>query len=111
MMRIVRKRWGYELILVNTELYSCKLMVVKGGYQCSIHHHKLKDETFVMLAGDVTLTDHEGLVWPLKMLETYRIRPLQKHSFAGYSLYSLVLEVATADLPDDSYRENESGRI
>ena len=109
-MKIVKKAWGHEIILVSTELYSCKLMVIKGGYQCSIHYHKEKDESFMLLAGDTTLM-LDRTFKTLKFLDPIRIHRGTKHSFAGYGLYSVLLEVATQDIAEDSYRETKSGRI
>ena len=111
-MEIKKKVWGWELILVSNELYSCKIMVLKKGYQCSIHHHEMKDETFVLLSGDVLLMcgkrdDEPGM----ELFKPYRICPGTAHRFAGYSPYSFLLEVATADREYDSYRETESGPI
>ena len=114
-MKIIKKVWGWEVVLISTELYSCKLMVIKGGYQCSIHYHKEKDETFMLLVGDVILTTYKVLLGPhflkMKQLVPFHIKPLVKHKFQGISKFSVLLEVATEDKAEDSYRETKSGRI
>ena len=110
-MKIIPKVWGWEVVLVSNELYSCKLMVIKKRYQCSIHHHKQKDETFILLTGSVMLL-HKPNAHPMMELFTpYRIPRGMKHRFAGFSTFSLVLEVATEDISTDSYRETESGKV
>jgi hypothetical protein len=42
------KVWGEEQWLVNTGAYCGKRMLLKKGFQCSLHHHKIKDETFIL---------------------------------------------------------------
>jgi len=109
-MKIIPKVWGWEVVLVSNKLYSCKVMVIKGGYQCSIHYHKLKDETFVLLAGQVSLeTGNTGYI--MDPFSEYHIARGRKHRFKGAAGLSFVLEVATQDLPGDSYRETKSGKI
>ena len=115
-MKIVKKLWGWELILVSTELYACKLLILKGGYQCSIHYHKEKDETFVLLVGRVFLDTFLSTPKPywemeMKSLKSYHIIPTRKHRFKGKSSYSVLLEVSTEDKSTDSYRETKSGKI
>jgi len=118
-MKLIKKVWGWELILVSTELYTCKLLLIKEGYQCSIHHHKLKDETFVFLLGDAYLdlfeqnniTINGRIRYDLKFGKTYRVKPFTKHRFLGKSIISLMLEVSTEDHETDSYRDTESGKI
>jgi hypothetical protein len=39
------KVWGYEQTIVNGA-YCGKRMFLREGFRCSIHHHRLKDETF-----------------------------------------------------------------
>ena len=118
-MKIIPKVWGWEVVFVSNELYSCKLMVIKGGYQCSIHYHKLKTETFVLLTGEVVLEkfpSYQEELYPfssnkMEQFITHNIPSSMKHRFQGRSKYSVVLEVATQDLPGDSYRETKSGKI
>src|SRR3989338_8926171 len=44
-VKIVPKVWGQEQWLVNNEKYCGKKMLIKDGYYCSYHKHKIKDET------------------------------------------------------------------
>ena len=50
-VKIVPKVWGQEQWLVNNEKYCGKKMLIKDGYYCSYHKHKIKDETFYILDG------------------------------------------------------------
>ena len=86
-MKICKKKWGWEVILVSTELYSCKLMVIKGGYQCSVHYHKLKTEDFLLLIGNVKIEDvftsNRIEDWSISLLPLvpYHIPVRKKHRF------------------------------
>lgn len=47
----VAKLWGWEEILCNNEQYCSKLLWITPGFQCSLHYHKIKHETFVAMDG------------------------------------------------------------
>ena len=47
------KGWGRELWIANSELYCGKILELNEDKRCSIHYHKLKDETFYILSGNV----------------------------------------------------------
>jgi mannose-6-phosphate isomerase-like protein (cupin superfamily) len=104
---IIVKPWGFELILVNNELYCSKLICVfrerwsSGG---RFHYHELKDETFIVLIGSLVLEIEGFLPNRLKSLNTYRIKPGIKHKFTAGSAFCLFLEVSTPDSEDDNIR-------
>ena len=45
------KGWGYEEWIANNEKYCGKLLFLKKHKKCSVHYHKLKDETFYLQSG------------------------------------------------------------
>ena len=51
----VPKIWGEEIWLTNTPMYCAKFLALKDGYQCSLHRHLQKTETFFVLEGAVNL--------------------------------------------------------
>lgn len=55
MINHVDKEWGSEDWLVNNDSYCSKFLNLKKGYQCSVHYHAIKDETFYVLEGMVEL--------------------------------------------------------
>ena len=55
MIKWVAKLWGAEKWLVNNEIYCAKELILVNGYQCSLHYHKIKDETFYILEGEVEI--------------------------------------------------------
>ena len=49
-LEVVKKEWGKELIICRAP-HACKIMTIKPGYQVSLHWHKDKSETFVLVSG------------------------------------------------------------
>lgn len=105
----VDKVWGQEEIVANINKYCFKFLHLKQGYQCSLHHHKLKDETFYVSKGTVLME----FTWPneteLKELVMgvgidIRIKPYMKHRFTGLE-DSVIIEISTQHFDHDSYRE------
>lgn len=107
-MRLERhaKVWGGEIWLVNTDRYCGKILELKKDYTCSYHYHKKKDETFYVLSGRVfMILDGERMV--LSAGDVQRVRPGQKHSFAGIE-DSKIIEFSTHHEEEDSYRLDKS---
>lgn len=105
----VPKVWGYEKWLENNEKYCCKILSLNKGYQCSLHYHKIKDETFLILKGEMRLEVGEQVV-NLKKGDFIRILPTQLHRFRGIENCEFI-EVSTHHEESDSYRLEESKRI
>jgi len=103
------KIWGSEEWIVNDEKYCGKILIVKRGYQCSYHYHKLKDETFYILEGMVNMII-EGESELLAQGESVRIYPYMKHRFVGVK-DSQILEISTQHFENDSYRLDPSGKV
>lgn len=103
----IKKVWGKEEIICNGD-YAGKILHLDKGAQCSFHAHKIKHETFFCLSGAVRmqLGDTEHMMMPG---DVQVIEPCVYHSFTGLQ-DSKIVEVSTADYPDDSYRRTESRR-
>ena len=102
------KVWGEEHWIVNKE-YCGKKLVLKRGYRCSIHWHKVKDEVFYILSGRV-LMEVNGEAKVLEPGMKQYIRPGDKHRFTGL-LDSEIMEFSTTHVEEDSYRDEPSGRV
>src|SRR6266852_9249614 len=50
-VRIVPKGWGREVWIANGDRYCGKILEISKGRKCSLHFHKLKDESFYLRAG------------------------------------------------------------
>lgn len=51
--KFVSKKWGYEDWIVNNDKYCGKVLFFKKGLSCSLHYHKLKEETFYIQSGSL----------------------------------------------------------
>lgn len=111
------KGWGYEKWMANSELYCGKLLVLYRGLKCSIHYHKLKDETFYIQDGLIRMNVWEepfeqvpgfGPIAPYTFLmhpgDRLVIPPNTPHQFIGVDAQSTIIEVSTQHFEDDSYR-------
>lgn len=107
---IHKKLWGSEEWLANTEHYCGKILTLNAGFRCSYHYHKKKDETFYVLDGQVYL-NLEGQEMVLNEGDSQRVLPGQRHSFASLADISRIIEISTHHEEEDSYRENESGKV
>ena len=106
--RRIKKVWGWERVICNSPLYCGKILYLRKGYRCSIHHHEKKDETFYILRGQV-LMEVGGKDYAMELGDAVHIAPGVKHRFTGIS-GAEILEVSTEDFADDSYRTTQSER-
>lgn len=107
--KIHEKVWGHELWIVNNEHYCGKRLTIKKGYQCSLHYHKLKHETFLLLSGKVLMEiGKEQHVLPPGAIVT--LEPGTLHRFTGL-VASEIMEFSTQHFEEDSYREVSSRQL
>jgi len=103
------KVWGEEHWIANSDLYCGKKLLLKKGYQCSLHHHKVKDETFYVQSGLVRL-ELGGEVLELKPGDSVHVAPGVLHRFRGLE-DSEIFEFSTHHEEEDSYRAEPSCRV
>jgi mannose-6-phosphate isomerase-like protein (cupin superfamily) len=114
--KIVKKTWGYEIWFANVDDpdvgYCGKEIFVKGGEWSSkglYHHHEKKDETFYIIEGYLEL-DYVTLLNDFRKIilgpnDSFRIKPLIKHRFAGcFQTDCKFIEASTTHYDYDSYR-------
>lgn len=103
---IMPKTWGHEEWIVNSE-YCGKKLVLNEGHCCSLHYHKIKDETFYIASGKVGFQlNNEHFI--LNPGDSLLITPGTKHRFYGLQ-NSEIFEFSTHHLEEDSYRDEVSG--
>lgn len=107
-MKKVKKVWGYELWIANKE-YCGKLLVLKRGFQCSLHYHQKKDETFYLVRGKI-LIELNGKKWLMKPGDSCHIAPKDLHRFTGLTSAELI-EFSTHHEDSDTYRKTKSGKV
>lgn len=59
-MRMVEKPWGHEEIWAETANYLGKVLVIKPNHRLSRQYHNVKEETFRVLSGVLTLEIGQG---------------------------------------------------
>ena len=106
MKKTVDKVWGKEEILVNTRQYCSKFLHLNKGFQCSLHYHKLKDETFYILSGRVSMEVGGRTITMLPDMSV-DVPHGAMHRFTGLE-DSVILETSTQDFVSDSYRIENS---
>lgn len=103
---VVPKVWGEEHWIVNKE-YCGKKLVLKRGFRCSMHFHKVKDEVFFVIAGKVLLETEAG-DYVLVPGDHHHIPQRLLHRFSGLE-DSEIIEFSSHHEDADSYRTEPSG--
>lgn len=105
----VPKVWGSEDWIINNEKYCGKRLLLNRGYQCSVHYHEIKEETFYVNKGLVLLqVGNERIL--MKPGESLEIKPGEKHQFIGIT-DAEIIEFSTHHNEEDSHRETQSGKV
>ena len=108
------KGWGHEVWMANCELYCGKQLVVYRNLKCSVHYHKLKNETFFLADGLIRMAVWEApfeLGYPTEC-NTFLMHPGDRlvlppntpHQFTGVDPKSTIIEISTQHFEEDSYR-------
>jgi len=111
-VKVVPKVWGEERWLVNSRLYCGKRMLLRRGWRCSLHMHRVKDETFFVRTGRM-LFEIEGPKGRLRRRvlgpgAVQHVPPGTWHRFSGLERTEFY-EFSTTHDDADSYRRTESG--
>ena len=104
------KIWGKEFWIVNNQDYCGKVLVLNRQHRCSMHYHKIKKETFLVVSGKVLLEIEEQKI-TLFPGGSVTIVPYTKHRFTGIGSVSEIIEFSSQHFEHDSYRTIESEKI
>lgn len=113
LVNFVEKAWGHEEWIVNNLKYCGKKLVIKQSYRFSMHHHKIKEETFYILSGKVLAeTEFEGVIENRLMTpgDIMHIKPFMWHRITAI-VDSEIIEFSTFHMDEDSYRQTKSEKI
>jgi mannose-6-phosphate isomerase-like protein (cupin superfamily) len=72
-VRIVPKGWGREVWIANNELYCGKILEIKQGKRCSLHYHKIKNESFYLRSGRLLVRVKENA--DSAVVEEFEMKP------------------------------------
>ena len=103
------KGWGYEYWIVNNENYCGKLLFFNKNKRCSWHYHKLKDETFYLQSGKLSVIygDSDDMNQARLLLMTpgdsFHVYPGLRHQMIAFQ-DSELFEFSTQHFEEDSFR-------
>jgi mannose-6-phosphate isomerase-like protein (cupin superfamily) len=109
MIKKVDKVWGSEEWIVNNDLYCGKILNLNKGYQCSMHYHKNKHETFYLLEGRILIELEEGNR-VMNPGDVQILPPQTKHRFTPI-IDSRIIEFSTHHEDSDTYRDEKSQTV
>ena len=92
-----------EYWIVNDRVnhYCGKFLFLFEDQRCPLHHHKIKDETFLIVKGDVAMqADDKEFV--MHTGDTFKMRPGVEHTFTAVGGPALVLEVSLPSIEFDN---------
>lgn len=98
-----RKTGAVIISIINRE-YCKKLLIVLPGQQHPVHMHKIKEETFQLLYGDLEC-NIEGTIVEMKAGDIQTVLRNSKHSFLskGGAVFE---EISTTHVKGDSYYDD-----
>lgn len=99
------RHYGATIINVVNREYCKKLIVVLPGQQHPNHYHKVKEETFQVLSGTLTLTLN-GQTRDVRSGEVVTVERGAQHAFTSTD-GCIFEEISTTHVKDDSYYEDE----
>jgi N-acetylneuraminate synthase len=102
-MKHFRQVGAIIISIINRE-YCKKLLVILPGQKHPMHMHKVKEETFQLLYGDLTI-HLEGKERTMKAGDIQTVLREEKHSFTS-NKGAIFEEVSTTHIKNDSYYED-----
>lgn len=107
---LVEKRWGGEYVFADNELYCGKIVYIHKDGQFTMHFHKEKDKTWLLLEGrcEVRYVDTIDGSLHTELLEegdVWRTMPLEPHQLVALE-DSVLFEVGTPHVEADDYQIN-----
>ncbi len=108
----VEKLWGSEQWLHNGDDYCAKLLFLNHGFQCSLHYHPVKRESFICVAGKVRLEvlQNDGHIQNiyLQPYQHYTLEPGKAHRFRAITPTAVIVEASTKHSDSDVVRLEDS---
>lgn len=82
--------------------YCGKFLFLFEDQRCPLHHHRIKDETFFIVKGTVSM-EADGRTFLMKAGDTFKMLPGIDHTFAAVGGPALVLEVSLPSIENDNF--------
>ena len=115
MKQKIEKSWGCEEIIVHTDKYTMKKLLIRAGHKLSRQFHVKKDETVYINKGvlhlDLSREDTESNIRKLYEGEAWRLSPKTIYIFCAPPDEDVeLLEVSTPELDDVVRLQDNYGR-
>lgn len=94
-------KYGMCLLTLVNLTYCKKLLILKGGQTNPEHHHKQKQETFFVLAGEAIIVVN-GVEHRLKPGSLIHIKQGETHSISA-DIDTIIEELSSTHIPNDSF--------
>lgn len=91
----------YWIVNDTQNAYCGKFLFLFDGQRCPRHYHKMKDETFFIVRGTVSM-EADDRTFLMAMGDTYKMAPGVVHTFAAVGGPALVLEVSLPSISGDN---------
>ena len=106
---ILTKAWGYELWIVNHEMYCGKLLVFNEGKKFSMHYHLIKEESWYVSQGEfeyrwIDTETSEVKSTRISKGDIVDLEVGQPHQLIALTESATIFEVSTKHYEEDSYR-------
>lgn len=101
------RQFGAVIVDVINRSYCKKLVIVLPGQQHPNHYHKVKEETFQLLWGDLEIVMDENTTKKLIPGDSLLVVPRTQHSFSSVG-GAIIEEVSTTHIKGDSVYSDEA---
>lgn len=100
------RQYGAVIVDIINRSYCKKLVIVLPGQKHPTHYHKIKEETFQLLWGDLEIKLYDNQTTILKPGDSLLVEPNTPHSFSSEN-GAIIEEVSTTHIKGDSVYEDE----
>ena len=101
--KLIKKPWGFELLIEKNRKYMFKKLFMKKGHRCSLQYHKVKIETIFIVNGKLKIftgNKKNSLKYKVfKQNETITLKPKTIHRMQAVS-DCVYLEASTPEIKD-----------
>lgn len=104
----VKKSWGWEKWICNSDLYCGKILFIEKDNNCSFHFHALKDEVLYLHSGRMLFNYAEDKTQVINQIEmtsgnAFHVQPGFIHQMVALE-DCVIIETSTQHFDSDSYR-------
>lgn len=108
---LVEKQWGNEEVLYNGPAgYCMKILTMLPGFQSSLHYHRVKSETFLVISGECDF-EYDQQMSRMIRGDSLDVPAGIPHRFRAINGPCIVVECSSHHEDSDVIRLEDSRRI